>query len=614
MRITSAALATLCLLASVAAQGPPPRVPYSSECGREIAWETDFAVAAKRAKAEKKPVLWFVPAAAGTPMDRLQELYWYMMAGPFSDRRIVALVNAAFVPLKLPLSRIIRGFEDATPPSSRETRELTKRYGLVRQEFIEPGFLILDSKMKRLHVFDRLVSFNGDWLAARMKTVMKKHRIAVPRLPGPPRELAAAHDHLAGGRYSAALAAFDAKAAKSTEAAYFAGACRHRLRRSTEGDARWRALAEAHPDDRWGRKARIELDRWGPFVRGFERYRAFPREAFDSSNLRTSCIGGDDENREAKVELALDTLLELQHEDGGWHDSWYDFGGADSLPNVHVAVTALAATALLEWRGLLDDRGIRALADATAFLADETNTNPKDGDELVWAHTYRLLFFARLIEERPKKREEALVHVDRIVGLLEAAQGRRGAWRHEYDNPFASAHALWALARAREVGGKVDAKVVKRGARALDDERAGDGSWGYGIGRRASVEAAAGRMPLCELALFLNEASNAKRLAAAVEAGTEHKGRLEAVRQYDDHADRLAYGGFFYWFDVHGRVEAALRCRPGKVRTKWLRSIRADVHAIREADGSWIDSHELGKAYGTAMGLIVLQRTLDEGQ
>ena len=44
-------------------------------------------------------------------MDRKQELYWYMMAGPFSDRRIIALINGAFVPLKLPLSRVIRGFE-----------------------------------------------------------------------------------------------------------------------------------------------------------------------------------------------------------------------------------------------------------------------------------------------------------------------------------------------------------------------------------------------------------------------------------------------------------------------------------------------------------------------
>ena len=34
---------------------------------------------------------------------------------------------------------------------------------------------------------------------------------------------------------------------------------------------------------------------------------------------------------------------------------------------------------------------------------------------------------------------------------------------------------------------------------------------------------------------------------------------------------------------------------------------RARILALPEIDGAFIDSHEIGKAYGTAMALIVLQ-------
>ena len=40
----------------------------------------------------------------------------------------------------------------------------------------------------------------------------------------------------------------------------------------------------------------------------------------------------------------------MQRTNGGYYDSDYDFGGTDSLPNVHVAVTALVGMALLDAR------------------------------------------------------------------------------------------------------------------------------------------------------------------------------------------------------------------------------------------------------------------------
>lgn len=597
------------LVALAVAQGPPRRVAWTSNCGRQIAWETEFQAAAERARAENKPVLWFIPATAGTPMDRRQELYWYMMAGPFSDRRIVTLINSSFIPLKLTVGRVLRKFPESVPPERAEARELAKRYRLVPGQFIEPGFLILNPAMKRLHAFDRLVTFNGAWLADRMTEVMRHHQITVPELPQPPQDLRAAHAQLAAGAYAEALAAFTG-AKPCAEAAYFRGVCLHRTRRTKAGDAVWKELVAQWPDDIFAEKAKLELKRRGPFLRGIESYRTFIAKAVRPSDKHTTtCVGSSSASAAVDAPLALEVLLSLQEEDGAWRDSWYDFGGLDSVPNVHVAVTALAATALLEWQNLLDTRGRNALADATAFLAREDRTNPEDNDEILWAHTYRLLFFARKIGLEPESKKDVLPVMQRIVGLLEKRQTNNGGWRHEYENAFATGHALWALARAREAGADVSEKVWKRGVRTLDGERGRDGAWGYSRGRRGSVEASAGRMPTCEMALFLHRASNDKRLTAAVEASFEHSGRLNAVRQYDNHADRLGYGGFFFWFDVHGRLEAARLCGKKKQRAAWLKRTHDEIRAIREADGGWIDSHELGKAYGTAMALICLARS-----
>ena len=123
---------------------------------------------------------------------------------------------------------------------------------------------------------------------------------------------------------------------------------------------------------------------------------------------------------------------------------------------------------------------------------------------------------------------------------------------------------------------------------------------------RASPEAAAGRMPLCELALFLFGASDQQRLEGSVSTGHRHHGLLAAVRKYDDHADQHGYGGFFFWYDMLGRVEATLRIADQQVRGRLVQAQRGLVLDLPEFDACFVDSHELGRAYGTAMALLNL--------
>jgi hypothetical protein len=82
---------------------------------------------------------------------------------------------------------------------------------------------------------------------------------------------------------------------------------------------------------------------------------------------------------------------------------------------------------------------------------------------------------------------------------------------------------------------------------------------------------------------------------------------MEAVRLCDYHSDgRLA--GFFYFHAAFHALEAA-RALDGEARAASLRRLRERTLLLPEWDGSFIDSHEIGKSYGTAMALLLLSRT-----
>jgi len=117
-------------------------------------------------------------------------------------------------------------------------------------------------------------------------------------------------------------------------------------------------------------------------------------------------------------------------------------------------------------------------------------------------------------------------------------------------------------------------------------------------------------MPLCELALLLWDRSDQDKLQNALKVAFQHHDLLAAVRKYDDHADRHGYGGFFFWFDMLGRAEALMQLADDEQREPWRTRQLQLVLDLPEFDGVFVDSHELGRCYGTAMALLCLV-TLD---
>ncbi|MBI4565554.1 MAG: hypothetical protein HY716_12740 [Planctomycetes bacterium] len=552
----------LLMLFATQARAPDRKLQgLAEQCGTEIPWVTSLEEAQALSKESGKPIAWWVTTVAGTKMDRKLVIQKYMLSGPFMMPRVVDLLSSRFVPLRL-----------AGKGAHR------KEFGVAPFKFIEPGLVFLDADLKVLHKTDRITTFSEEWFAHLLNGVLRKagQQVDDKKVPLDP-----ARQAIADGKPDPALF----EKLEGDEARYFHGVALHLVGRDEAGRAEWRKIQEG----RWAWKAAAELDRDGPFVRGFEIYESLPPEALAEelpSNTTVAC-------KSALVKRAVRYLIQTQRGSGRWDDSHYNFGGEDSLPNVYMAVTALAAVALREWG---DPKQIQTTIErAEKYMRDESNIAVKDRDEIVWAHAYRLLYFAATKDKEM---------MERLVALLGKLQIKKGAWYHEYPAPFTTASVLLALDEARKAGAEVPEDMIARGGEALKSCRTARGVYSYGYpGRGGSVQNAAGRMPLCEAALLTAGLSDADSVKAALEVSFKHHDLLEKIRKYDDHADRYGNGGFFFWYDQHGRAVAARSAGAAEA----LARQKEIVLAIAEIDGCWVDSHELGRVYGTAMGLLTLK-------
>ncbi|MGI9458190.1 MAG: hypothetical protein ACR2NU_16620, partial [Aeoliella sp.] len=125
-------------------------------------------------------------------------------------------------------------------------------------------------------------------------------------------------------------------------------------------------------------------------------------------------------------------------------------------------------------------------------------------------------------------------------------------------------------------------------------------------GTARDIAASAGRMPVCELGLLLWGKSTSDALTSAARRSLDHHEHLDVALKYDDHTSRMAYGGFFFWYDMRGRSEAIKHIEDKAVRESLKAAHKQLILALPELDGCFVDSHELGRVYGTAMALLSL--------
>lgn len=581
----------------------------AAKAGSAVPWRRDVGAALAEAKKVGKPVFWYVPSVSRSPMDRKPEIDRYMMGGPFSWPSTIALLAQHFVPVKQ------LGGRD----------ELSQRLQLARNTFIEPGYIVLDGDGEALLLVDQLTTFHPQWFEAALRRVVKQ-----------PTErwlceakLVDAWAAYRQGRYGPAyelvqgvVIGADASDSLRAEHAWLAGACLMRLGQRAAGEARWQRLATDLTGQPLAWKAALELEDHGPFVHGFEVYGELPDAVLDRDPEDGTRAPEQAYTEQQLWQRSVAFLAHAHDDDGVYRDSTYDFGGTDGLPNVHAAVTCLAGEALLAAMARSDDGGLslpKELVTRVESLLLKMRANAmrddwlslSDRDEIIWPRAYALRFLQAWARRRDGDKGAVEPGIRRGVAALIALQPETGAWFHEYGNPFAIATALQALHGAKSQGFDVPEANIQKGLKALAFNRAEDGAFSYGQTRpgrkpRANLKGAAGRMPLCELALYLFGASEQERLLSAVAAGQRHHDLLAAVRKYDDHASRLGYGGFFFWFDMLGRVEAIAEIEDRAQREELAAAVHELIMALPEFDGCFVDSHELGRCYGTAMALLCL--------
>lgn len=576
----------------------------AARAGTAIRWNTEFELAREQSMMSGKPLFWYVPTVAGTFMDRKPVIDRYMLAGIFSWPAIVNLINERFVPLRL-------------KPGAGEA----EKYGLEPYRFVEPGFVVLSAEGELLGKFDRLTTQHPQWLYSRIAGLVGEAKTWSQMAGEPGREgLDGVWKLLVESDWSAEIpGSFQPVAGTEMELELLRGIQQHRRGQQQKAAETWRSASRLYPDHPLAWKAAMEAQGIGPIGRGFEVFSILPEKAWRAG--LDSAGSAAPEATWSEQELwtrSAAFLVGMQAESGGYFDSDYDFGGFDSLANVHVAVTALVGMALLEAQPRITDAALRqriggSMERALAFCLDDSRINPLDRDEILWAEAYRVRFAAAANRASGDGRYSA--ETARLAKRLENLQLNNGSWFHEYPNAFVTATALIALRDARDLAGvTLDDSRVNLGLKRLENQRFANGAWPYGTRREGEenprriepVPASAGRIPLCELARFRWGAVSSEELARAAATGIEHHELLAKALKYDNHTSTYAYGGFFFWYDMQARSEAIAAIADTATRQALAEKQRNLILSLPEIDGCFIDSHELGRCYGTAMALLSL--------
>jgi tetratricopeptide (TPR) repeat protein len=421
----------------------------------------------------------------------------------------------------------------------------------------------------------------------------------------------------------AALAKSDMPAVVRPDALYRLAATQILKGDSTGAETTFRKLCDQFPDHprAWQAATNLLVGKdttpIGPAFHHFEEHALPTRDevAWLETAESTTRARSTKEAREV-VARAATWLLDRQDARGLWKDSRYAYWSSPRiLPNAWTAISAIAATALLEWRDVAPDRVDAALARAERALFDPRNMARGQNEE-IYADGYRLLYLSKRLAAPGLAEKDATRARERaaeIVKEIERQQNDRGFFGHEYANPFTTAATLVFVDAARKAEIPTGASIFESGAKALSATRSPEGAFAYGAGRapddgEEAHKNSAVRSPVCEYALRLSGSGGEAALAASFDRMQTYLPRLEKVRVCDFHSDgELA--GFFFWHGVHLASEAT-KGLPEDARAARRAALLELVLRSGEADGAFVDSHEMGKSYGTGMALLTLKNVL----
>ncbi len=424
---------------------------------------------------------------------------------------------------------------------------------------------------------------------------------------------------------------FEVGGEDAAECGYQLGAVHYLSAREDAALGVWRALVEAHPASPWAPRAAAHLTIAGDGLRGEGPLtRAMQRLTWSAPVTRehgTRAPRGLDAE-EAVVARAREVLLAQQRPNGaGYGAHW---GGAGAAPpdeavgegpgvfgNIHTAISALAATALVAWRDVAPERVDAALARAQGYLLRDDLVVRGEAMGWVYADAFRIAYLLARHPERDTWDDELLDHEAAWIDAIVEWQAQNGGpIRHfSYGSTFVTALVTLVLADAREHGADVPGQVFEQTAAVLEGAREGDtGLFGYLVDAPALNRTPAGaacRQPLCTLALLRCGATDAGDVVRGLRTWFEHYAKfIEPPRYTNFHMSELdGSAGYFFFHNLFATAWAIERCGAQAAGEDFAGRLRELVLELPEVDGTFVDSGvSYGKSYGTAMALLALAR------
>jgi hypothetical protein len=306
-------------------------------------------------------------------------------------------------------------------------------------------------------------------------------------------------------------------------------------------------------------------------------------------------------SRGAKDAIAkgLQYLVSQQNRDG----SWRSHGGSGTYP---VAMTSLCGLALLA-SGSTPTEGPYA-PNVSAALSYILKSARDDGliaqleeeSHCMHGHGFAMLFLAQCLgmEEDTRRRAEIRLVLQRAVTLTARSQSAIGGWLYTPDSGgdegSVTVTQVQGLRACRNAGVAVPKRVIDDAMTYLNRSTNDDGGIRYQLRdkgpSRPAITAAA---VVCWFnAGEYKHESAAKALAFAEDTLSPRRGRN--VRYF---------GHYFY---AHLYMAQAMYLSGDDKWLPYFEALSEQLADTQNGDGSW-DGDHVGPAYGTAVGLLILQ-------
>ena len=438
--------------------------------------------------------------------------------------------------------------------------------------------------------------------------------------------------HLRSGDPVGARKALDAllggelDASDVPEARFLEGVCALASGEWEAGLEVFQTLVAERPDSRWSWQAAAVLS--SPVVDRSTPLRTRWPDASLLAELRTPAAAPSDTPLPEVAQDALRFLIEAQRPDGSWI-SPSEIGGLRAATNPFVvAITSLAGRCLLQRRA--SDGAVPAAERALGFVlaahvfAKQSPPRVTFMDYSVWSESLMLWFLADCIDAGVGDGARLRGLMEELVASLAIKRRPSGGFSYyvtadlamaaavpEQAMSFTTAAVVIGLCRARDVGVRVDAGVLEAALDCLERGRNDNGAFDYMVGSAAGAgktarPGAAGRGPLCELALLRGGRGDLDRLRGALEIFKEHRAGLhKELGKVLMHAGPDGQGCHYLFFDyATAATSVAELPEPERARHReWLLEL---VLPARSVEGGFRDSPINGWAFGTAMALTAL--------